>query len=118
MKQRWPGFLLIAVILVIWEISSYYRLVDPVSFPRVSLIFTRWIEILQSGVLIEEVVSSLGRIFTGFALAAIVAIPLGLLMGGFTLVYRLMEPITEFLRRFQARPTSRSPFSFSESATR
>jgi ABC-type nitrate/sulfonate/bicarbonate transport system permease component len=98
MKQRWPGFLAIAIILGVWELASYEKILDPVSMPRVSSILESWFEIVKSGLLLEHMLASLARIFTGFALATVIAVPLGLLMGSVSLVYRIMEPITEFLR--------------------
>ncbi|MBP1154225.1 MULTISPECIES: ABC transporter permease [unclassified Paenibacillus] len=98
MKKRWPGFLLIAVILIVWEMCSALKLIDPVSFPKVSLIFTSWVESLTSGELLKQLMPSLGRIFSGFGFAVTVAVPLGLLMGSVPFVYRLLEPITEFVR--------------------
>src|ERR1041384_1966975 len=74
MAKRWPGFLLIVVILLLWELASAQRWIDPVSMPR------------GSGIAL------------GFGLAALVAVPLGLLMGSVPFIYRLFEPITEFIR--------------------
>lgn len=98
MKRRWPGFLLFLALLVLWEVCSAWKLVDPISFPRVSVIFVSWFDSLTRGTLIAQLLPSLGRIFAGFALAVVVAVPLGLLMGSISLVYRLLEPITEFVR--------------------
>ena len=99
MKKRWPGFLLIAVLLLLWEVASANGWIDSVTFPRVSVIFASWIgAITGKGTLIVQLLPSLGRIFGGFVLAVIVAVPLGLLMGTVPLVYRLLEPITEFIR--------------------
>jgi ABC-type nitrate/sulfonate/bicarbonate transport system permease component len=97
-KRRWPGFLLFALILVAWEVSSALKLIDPISFPRVSLILASWAQSLTHGALLAQLLPSLGRIFAGFALAVVVAVPLGLLMGSISLVYRLLEPLTEFIR--------------------
>ncbi len=98
MTKRWPGFLLIAMLLVAWEFCSVAKLIDPVSFPQVSLIFVAWFKGLAGGGLLVELLPSLGRIFAGFALAVVVAVPLGLLMGSISFVYQLLEPITEFIR--------------------
>ena len=99
MKKRWPGFLLIAVLLILWEIASANKWIDPITFPRVSVIATSWwTTIWTKGDLLRQLMPSLGRIFAGFGLAAIVAVPLGLLMGTTPIVYRLLEPITEFIR--------------------
>jgi ABC-type nitrate/sulfonate/bicarbonate transport system permease component len=102
MKKRWPGFLLFAVLLLAWEAASAWKLVDPVSIPRVSLIFAAFVESLRNGQLLDALLPSLGRIFAGFGLAAVVAVPLGLLMGSVSLLYRLLEPITEFVRPIPA----------------
>jgi len=99
MRRRWPGFLLIAMLLLAWEISSARGWIDPVTFPRISVIFDSWLRaIWTSGDLTRQLLPSLGRIFSGFVLACVIAIPLGLLMGSVSLVYRLLEPITEFIR--------------------
>lgn len=98
MIRRWPGFVLIAVLLAAWEYASAMRLIDPVSMPRVSLIAAAWLKTLNGGALLQAVLPTLGRIFAGFALAAAIAVPLGLLMGSIPLVYRLLEPATELIR--------------------
>ena len=99
MKKRWPGFLLIVVLLLAWEYASANKLIDPVTFPRVSIIFASWMKAMMgTGELMRQLLPSLGRIFAGFALAVLVGVPLGLLMGTMAIVYRLLEPITEFIR--------------------
>lgn len=98
MIRRWPGFVLIAVLLAAWEYASAMRLIDPVSMPRVSLIAAAWLKTIDGGPLLQAVVPTLGRIFAGFALAAVIAVPLGLLMGSIPMVYRLLEPATELIR--------------------
>jgi NitT/TauT family transport system permease protein len=102
MKKRWPGFLLLVLILLAWEYASAANLVDQVSVPRVSAIISSWITSVENGQLPHALAPSLGRIFTGFGLAAVVAVPLGLLMGSIALVYRLLEPLTEFIRPIPA----------------
>lgn len=98
MIRRWPGFVLIAVLLAAWEYASAMRLIDPVSMPRVSLIAAAWLKTIDGGPLLQAVLPTLGRIFAGFALAAVIAVPLGLLMGSIPMVYRLLEPATELIR--------------------
>jgi ABC-type nitrate/sulfonate/bicarbonate transport system permease component len=98
MTRRWPGFVLIAVLLALWEYASATRLIDPVSMPRVSVIAASWLRSVEGGPLLHAVLPTLGRIFAGFSLAVVVAVPLGLMMGSSPLVYRLLEPITELVR--------------------
>lgn len=99
MRKRWPGFLLIAFILLAWEIASARAWIDPIALPRISTIFEAWMRSAwTSGELMRQLAPSLARIFSGFALAALVAVPLGLLMGSVSIFYRLLEPLTEFIR--------------------
>ncbi len=98
MIRRWPGFLLIVVLLVLWEVASAQKWIDPVSMPKVSTIATSWVESIGGGPLLQSIGPTLWRIGVGFGLATLVAVPLGLLMGSIPFVYRLFEPITEFVR--------------------
>jgi ABC-type nitrate/sulfonate/bicarbonate transport system permease component len=102
MRKRWPGFALFALLLLAWELSSAWKLVDPVSVPRVSAIVVSWVDTLQNGQLLRQLLPSLWRIFAGFGLAVLVAVPLGLLMGTISVFYRLLEPLTEFVRPIPA----------------
>lgn len=102
MHKRWPGFALIAAILVLWEISSALDWVDRVSVPRVSTIVHAWADSFITGELTRELLPSLWRIFAGFVAAAVIGVGLGLLMGSISMVYRLLEPITEFIRPIPA----------------
>src|ERR1700722_675218 len=98
MTRRWPGFLLIVVLLLLWELASAEKWIDPVSMPRVSVIAASWLQSLTNGALLQSLGPTLWRIFMGFGLAALVAVPVGLLMGSIPFVYQLLEPITEFVR--------------------
>lgn len=51
-----------------------------------------------SGELLGDTLSSLWRVFVGFAVGAGLALPLGLFMGASDLVYRLFNPIVQLLR--------------------
>jgi ABC-type nitrate/sulfonate/bicarbonate transport system permease component len=97
-KARLPGFLLILFLLGAWEIGSVERWIDPVDMPPASTIFLSWYHNIAGGPLLKQVLPSLGRIFAGFFLATALAVPLGLMMGTVRFIYRLLEPLTEFLR--------------------
>ncbi len=45
-----------------------------------------------------QLFASLQRVFTGFAIGSVVAIPLGILLGSNRLVYRLVDPVVQILR--------------------
>ncbi|WP_454857643.1 ABC transporter permease [Rhizobium binxianense] len=52
----------------------------------------------QNGLLWSDALASLGRVFTGFALGIIVAIPVGFLMGWYRIARGIIEPYVQFFR--------------------
>ena len=98
MKGRWLGFVFIAALLLIWELAVRTKAIDTPSVPSVSEIFAAWYQVIASGSLPRELWPSLYRIAIGYALAVMVAVPLGLLMGASRFMYHLFEPLTELLR--------------------
>ncbi|HVO87842.1 MAG TPA: ABC transporter permease [Casimicrobiaceae bacterium] len=59
-------------------------------------------QLTQSGDLPLAIVQSLGRVFSGFAIAALIAIPLGLAMGASAAVERNVDPLVESFRPIAA----------------
>jgi ABC-type nitrate/sulfonate/bicarbonate transport system permease component len=92
------GFVLIAVLLGLWELSGVLRWVDPLSLPRMSSVAVTLWELLRSGELLRELAASLWRMFAGYFIGVALGVGVGLLMGSFRPVYQLLEPITEILR--------------------
>lgn len=86
-----------ASLFLIWHAASVW-LLSSVLFPPPWKVFLKAIELAQDGTLWEQASASLGRIATGFAGGSLIGIPLGLAIGSFPLVRRLLEPYTEFLR--------------------
>jgi ABC-type nitrate/sulfonate/bicarbonate transport system permease component len=60
------------------------------------------LQLLASGELPAAITQSLGRVFAGFAIAAAIAIPLGLAMGSFRGVERNVDPLVESFRPIAA----------------
>jgi ABC-type nitrate/sulfonate/bicarbonate transport system permease component len=86
-----------ASLFLIWHVASTW-LVSSVLFPPPWKVFVKAIELILDGTLGEEVGASLSRIALGFAGGSLIGIPLGLAIGSFPIVRRLLEPYTEFLR--------------------
>jgi ABC-type nitrate/sulfonate/bicarbonate transport system permease component len=102
MKERWPGILLIVLVMIVWELASYTELVNPLSLPLISKVLVVWAKFIFNGDVLTYLMPSLGRIFPGFFLAVLIAVPVGLLMGTNRFVFRLLEPITEIIRPIPA----------------
>jgi ABC-type nitrate/sulfonate/bicarbonate transport system permease component len=95
---RLSGYLLgFASLFLVWHIASTY-LLSSVLFPQPAKVFATAVALTLDGTLGEHVGVSLGRIFVGFVGGSLIGIPIGLSIGSFGIVRRLLEPYTEFLR--------------------
>ena len=81
-----------------WILVTSTRCVDPIFLPSPwSIVATGW-EMARTGELWQHTVASVTTILTGFALAAALAVPLGILMGSFKFVEAFIEPLGNFVR--------------------
>ena len=86
-----------ASLFLIWHVASTW-IIPSVLFPPPWKVLLKGIELAEDGTLWEQASASLGRIAAGFAGGSAIGIPIGLAIGSFPLVRRLLEPYTEFLR--------------------
>jgi len=102
LKERlnaWPrGILLIFAFFIIWEILPTTGIIDPAFLPTFSTTFLTLINLLFSGTLFVHIGASLQRSITGFGLALLVGIPLGILMGWYTKFERYTDLFVQSLR--------------------
>lgn len=101
--SRLSSGLLLLVILAGWELFARYVL--PLYEPAASLVLpppsaalSDAIVLLQQGALLQHAVASMRRVYVGFALAAVTAIPLGIVMGLSGVVFRQLSPVLGVLR--------------------
>src|SRR5216683_5249755 len=84
-------------LFVLWHLASVY-LVSSVLFPPPAVVFRKGVVLVRNGVLFEHLRASVQRILAGFIAGSLLGIPIGLAMGSFWPVRKLLEPYTEFLR--------------------
>ena len=97
-RTRLSGLLLIVALLVLWELSVRLKLVQAISWPAFSAVAVAWTRLVLSGEITAELLSTLQRLFTGYALAIVAGVGIGILMGYFAFCYNLLEPLSESLR--------------------
>jgi NitT/TauT family transport system permease protein len=66
--------------------------------PTPDEVVRKGIQLWNNGILQEDIAASLSRIFTGFLLGSALAIPVGFLMGWYTIARGLLEPWVQFFR--------------------
>ena len=89
------------VILVAWSLASL-AINDPLFAPSPQRVWTAWIDMFQHRGFLSDVGWSTFRILAGFLIAAIMAVPLGLLMGSFEIVRSFFQPPVNFIRYMPA----------------
>lgn len=69
-------------------------------FPTLQRITAGALEILsdEDGQLWEDIALSIQRVFLGFSLAAVVALPIGIMMGAYRVCEAFFQPLIEFIR--------------------
>ncbi len=96
-RGRASGFLLIAALLVLWQVSAEHW-VKSDNWPPLTAVWQAFVDGVRSGELVEVFGSSLYRMAIGFAIGAAAALLVGLLMATVPLVHRALEPLVELLR--------------------
>jgi len=92
MKRLRP-FILIIIALAAWEIAARSGLWSPILFPSLTRIgYQFWLFVSQPDGF-TQTWTTLYRAFGGFALAAVVGIALGMVMGRSALVAEMLDPL-------------------------
>jgi NitT/TauT family transport system permease protein len=102
---RWLVALPLPIVLIgLWQLAvarSTFSLIPPPS----TVALTAWdfafggiYDYAYSHTLVTHALASLSRVFGGFVLAAIVAVPLGIVLGRSAMLARFVDPTLQFLR--------------------
>ncbi|NLE81788.1 MAG: ABC transporter permease [Rhodococcus sp.] len=92
----------IVAFLALWEIAPRVGLVDEVFLPPLSTVLGAFGDLVTSGQLAEHLGASLSRALSGFAIALVVAVPLGVAIGWYRPVADVLNPFLELLRNTAA----------------
>jgi len=91
-------FVGVAVLLAVWSLAVWARVVDPVLLPSPLATFRAlWIG-MTSGKLGADFLKTVERTIYSTAIAAVIAIPLGILLGSSERLYRSVEFLIDFFR--------------------
>jgi NitT/TauT family transport system permease protein len=85
-----------AVFLLVWDVCV--RISGSDFFPTPLDVARALVELIQHGLLFKYVVASLFRVSWGFALATLVGVPFGLMLGWYTRAAQAFNPLIQILR--------------------
>lgn len=92
------GLILLFAFFFAWEVLPRTGLVSSIFFPTFSETVITLINLVLSGEILLHAKASMERSIIGFGLAAIVAIPLGLLMGWYSRIEKYTDLLIQSLR--------------------
>ena len=88
----------VLALLAIWEIVPRLGLTDPAFLPPFSDVIAAGWQLAQSGELYDDVVASLLRALSGFLIAVVLIVPLGLAVGWYARLGELLNQFIEVCR--------------------
>ena len=91
-----------AVLLLAWSALTYTKLIDPLFLPTPTRVFQAGVDLFLEFGFTTDILNSTYRVMLGFVLAAVLGVPLGLLMGTFKAAEALIEPVMGFIRYMPA----------------
>jgi ABC-type nitrate/sulfonate/bicarbonate transport system permease component len=91
-------FVGVAVLLAVWSLTVWARVVDPVLLPSPVTTFRAMWTGMTGGKLGLDFLKTVERTIYSTAIAAVIAIPLGILLGSSEKLYRSVEFLIDFFR--------------------
>jgi len=91
-----------AFFFLIWSILTYGRFVDPLFLPSPGRVFQAGVDLFSELGFTTDIFNSVYRVMTGFVVAAVIGVPIGLIMGTFKVAEAFTEPVVGFIRYMPA----------------
>lgn len=90
--------LMVVGFCAIWQLSAWLGLINTIILPPPTVVLAAFADLIVSGALILDILTSLKRVLIGFAVASIVGLVLGLACARVPILYRMAQPLIESLR--------------------
>lgn len=90
------------LLLLVWSGLTYGGIVPPMFLPAPDQIVESGLLLFSEFNLIDDIMASVGRVTAGFLLAALLGVPLGILMGSLKVCEAFFEPLLGFVRYMPA----------------
>lgn len=89
-------------VLLFWSVFSYMELVNPRFLPKPHEVVSQFFRLLGTEMYWNHIGTSVFRVGSGFILACVIGIPLGVFAGTFKVGEASIEPLMEFIRYMPA----------------
>jgi ABC-type nitrate/sulfonate/bicarbonate transport system permease component len=92
------GFLLVALLALIWEASVRSGALGSDAWPALSFVVAVLLDVQRASEVWREMLGSLFHMLQGFVVGSAIGIVAGVLLGAFRRVFKTLEPTLELLR--------------------
>jgi ABC-type nitrate/sulfonate/bicarbonate transport system permease component len=96
LQRNLLGVVVVVLLLAVWEVVA--RVKASVYVPPVSTIATTFVHEWFSPQFREQAIPSLYRMAAGYAAASVLGVTVGVLIGAYKPLFRLLDPFLQFLR--------------------
>lgn len=98
MREFLYGLLGVLALAAIWSVAHRFQFVEPALLPNISAVASAGVTLLTSFDTYLHIGMTLVRTLSGFGLAIILGVPLGISMGVFRPMYLAIVPLVDFFR--------------------
>ena len=92
-ERAWIGGLAVASFLILWEVAAPLGWVKVADISRPSMVAKALVELSASGEVFHHLAISLKGFILGFALALLLGVPVGLILGRYRILTLLFDPM-------------------------
>ncbi len=92
------AFVIFLISLLCWSTISYGGLISPLFLPTPGAVLMAVMSLYQNFNLLQDIGISILRILLGFGLAAVIAVPLGMVLALNNIGEAVIEPVLSFIR--------------------
>ena len=107
--RRLLPFVVLVLLVALWALLARLHVYPESAFPSPQAVAQGFVEEAKAGRLLDDLVASLFRVTIGFALAAALGVPLGLVLGHWTRARAALLPAVNFFRNLS--PLAWIPFA-------
>lgn len=107
-KKLSPIVLSVILLLTVWQLATLFGGHQAALFPPPLKVGEALVAVILDGSIFTHIQISLFRFFSGYLIAVVVAITLGLIIGQLPFVWKIVDPIVQILR--PVSPIAWSPF--------
>ena len=88
----------LALLLLTWQIVSSLNILEATLFPSPAQTFASFIALFTNGSILKDMAFTLWRVLSGFSLAAVTGVLVGLVIGTNKFLYKAFEGLIDFFR--------------------